>query len=47
MSITIPTPPNPEGQAKLILQSNALGLIQPQFFTIDNNKLNTEQAQNV
>lgn len=37
--------PNPEGQAKLILASNGLGLIQPQFFKIDHSKVQQEEAQ--
>ncbi len=37
--------PNPEGQAKLILASNGLGLIQPVFFKVDENSLAIEQSQ--
>ena len=41
----IPKPPNPLGQAKLILESNGLRAIQPKFFSLDNKELAIEQSQ--
>lgn len=40
----IPTPPNPEGQAKLILKSAGLGLLKPKFFKVDEKRISDEQT---
>lgn len=44
-NLIIPKLPNPEGQAKLILASNALQLVTPVFFKPDANNIAIEQSQ--
>lgn len=39
----LPKPPNPLGQAQLILESNGLRAIQPKFFSLDDKELQREQ----
>lgn len=41
--ITLPKPPNPVGQAQLILRGAGLAMVKPQFFKIDENRLQTDQ----
>lgn len=39
----IPPPPNPEGQAKLILKGVGLGLLKPKFYRVNTDEIANEQ----